>query len=67
MRLDRLFQWRRPVQVQEGNPLPQPSIEHLTDDIARQIRGGDKDYSPTYDYREATQNRFSNASMLLDL
>lgn len=52
----------------ENKKLPLSEIESISNETALQLRGGDKDYSPTYDHTLVNKNeQFSNPSILLDL
>lgn len=40
-------------------------IELVSDELALKVRGGDKDYSPTYEHEVEKQSKFTDPSILL--
>lgn len=42
-------------------------IEVVSDEMALQVRGGDKDYSPTYERETEQCDKFTNPSILLKM
>ena len=67
MKLD----WAKLLQKTTGNSaakqLCAERIELVPDDFALEIRGGDKDYSPTYEYEMEKREKFTDPSILLKL
>ena len=50
-----------------GRLLIGEGIELVSDEMALQLRGGDKDYSPTYERETEQRDKFTNPSMLLKM
>jgi hypothetical protein len=63
--------WGKFLQKTTHNPavkrLCGENIELVSDDLALEVRGGDKDYSPTYEYEAEKKEKFTNPSFLLRL
>jgi hypothetical protein len=66
-RLNQINLWLKPMSASVSKPLHSIAVEPITDDMALEVRGGDKDYYPTYEYQKTKQSSFSDPSMLLDL
>lgn len=42
-------------------------IELISDAMTLQLRGGDKDYSPTYEYKSEQPDKFTDPTILLNM
>lgn len=63
--------WKNYLQKVTRNPTTKrfsvQDIELVSDELALEVRGGDKDYSPTYEHTVDKQQKFTDPSILLKL
>ena len=63
--------WKNFLQKVVRNPttkrLSGQDVELVSDELALEVRGGDKDYSPTYEHCVEKRQKFTDPSILLKL
>ncbi|WP_461113188.1 hypothetical protein [Spirosoma jeollabukense] len=63
--------WKNYLQKVTRNPMTRrisgKDVELVSDELALEVRGGDKDYSPTYEHIVDKQQKFTDPSILLKL
>ncbi|ADB36956.1 hypothetical protein [Spirosoma linguale] len=63
------LKWESFLQKVTRNPttkrLLKEDVELISDQLALEVRGGDKDYSPVYEHTVENQRKFSSPSVLL--
>ncbi|MCK8495280.1 hypothetical protein M0L20_25660 [Spirosoma sp. RP8] len=61
--------WKNFLQKVNRNPTTKrisgQDLELVSNELALEVRGGDKDYSPTYEHIVAKQQKFVDPSILL--